>query len=326
MPELNDDPLHLKESIPLKHRLLMGLVERLTSGRGNLGTRERRAFFLAARHFCPALVADAGKYRFIVSTHDDVVGNNIFNYGSFDEVYLQNSFKILKHLGVSDLNQKIFIEIGANIGTTSVTVMKEYGFRKGILFEPEPSNYRMLRCNLIMNGLEEIAEAFPYAISDSESTRILVVNSDNQGDHRIVATNGSIDSPVADPAHEVKVQAVRLYPFLLNQGVSIDEIGFIWIDTQGHEAHVLAGMEDILEKKIPLQLEFWPFGLQQAGGLENLVQIVKKYYTHFVDVRMMSSDKSLPISLRPINEIDRVPMELQARQDAETDLIFWKQS
>lgn len=51
-----------------------------------------------------------------------------------------------------------------------------------------------------------------------------------------------------------------------NANLSLDEIGFAWIDTQGHEGHVLAGGKAFLAASIPFVAEFWPYGLDRSGG------------------------------------------------------------
>jgi hypothetical protein len=47
--------------------------------------------------------------------------------------------------------------------------------------------------------------------------------------------------------------------------ISAAEIDLVWMDVQGHEAHVLAGATCLAG--VPVVTEFWPFGLRRAGAL-----------------------------------------------------------
>ncbi len=54
----------------------------------------------------------------------------------------------------------------------------------------------------------------------------------------------------------------------------MSSIGLCWIDTQGHEGHVLAGARALCASRSPIVIEFWPFGLQQSGGYGLLREII----------------------------------------------------
>lgn len=52
----------------------------------------------------------------------------------------------------------------------------------------------------------------------------------------------------------------------LDSIIPADGVGLVWIDTQGHEGHVLSGASQLLASQAPIVLEFWPYGLDQVDG------------------------------------------------------------
>ncbi|MGI8493381.1 MAG: FkbM family methyltransferase, partial [Acidimicrobiales bacterium] len=63
------------------------------------------------------------------------------------------------------------------------------------------------------------------------------------------------------------------------------DIGFIWVDSQGHEAHILDGAPRLLRHSIPWVIEYWPYGLARSGGLERLHDLIEEHFGPVVDVR-----------------------------------------
>ena len=59
-----------------------------------------------------------------------------------------------------------FLDVGANIGTTTVSALLHGPFASAICFEPERQNLVDLRLNLLLNGLEDRATAIGVALSD----------------------------------------------------------------------------------------------------------------------------------------------------------------
>ena len=50
-----------------------------------------------------------------------------------------------------------------------------------------------------------------------------------------------------------------------------------WMDTQGHEGHILAGGAELLCRRAPaLVMEFWPYGLERAGGKANYMSYLSE--------------------------------------------------
>jgi len=149
---------------------------------------------------------------------------------------------------------KTFLDVGANIGYYSMVADALVGKTGSIhAFEPEQKNFNLLQRNMT-NGSCEDVNLYHAGLSDSTGTGQLFLSADNWGDHRL--------------SHDIEreVQSVELIRG--DDLVAGKKIDFLKIDTQGAECQVLKGLQDTLSANlewIEMIVEFWPWGLQQAG-------------------------------------------------------------
>ena len=50
----------------------------------------------------------------------------------------------------------------------------------------------------------------------------------------------------------------------------------IWIDTQGHEAKILSGANNLITSGAPVVMEFWPYALKRSNSFGDLKKIIKE--------------------------------------------------
>jgi len=165
-----------------------------------------------------------------------------------------------------------FVNIGAHIGYFTLILAKivgKSGF--GYSFEPNPSNFDLLKENVHLNGYEKNIQLEPLAVGSRSGKANLHLNDrGNQGDHR---TWG-------DPDHLreiISIDMVSLDNYFKNLYKNID---FLKMDVQGYEAEVLNGAKDIFSqnKQLKILMEYWPWGIKKCGSnpiemLENLFEI-----------------------------------------------------
>ena len=90
------------------------------------------------------------------------------------------------HSGDAGLMEgKTIIDVGANVGTTTIPALKTFGMGSSIAFEPAPANVRLLRQNVEANRLEERVAAFEVALSDHDGDVAFDLSDSNSGDHRV---------------------------------------------------------------------------------------------------------------------------------------------
>ena len=278
-------------------------------GRSRIGRTQaaRRLFFWLADGYSPVLLSEVGPARFYVATADEGIGRAIFLHGSFEYEWVEKVFDTLKSLGISDFGGKSLIEVGANIGTTCIPMVKQYGFARAFVFEPAPQSFALLQQNITANGLQDVIRPFPVALSSENGEVSFELDPLNPGDHRvrINALAASAPERQQESSREIIRVAARTFDAVVAEGaIRPSEIGLVWMDAQGHEGHILSGAQALLELEAPVLTEFWPYGLQRAGGLEMLEGIIARHYTHFVDMR--AAGRVGLESLTPVAEIGRL--------------------
>jgi hypothetical protein len=70
---------------------------------------------------------------------------------------------------------------------------------------------------------------------------------------------------------------VRLDTALAAVGVATDDIGLIWIDVEGYEPEAVAGLGALIERAVPLALEYAPQRYSPAARDELIACLVKHY-------------------------------------------------
>lgn len=185
-----------------------------------------------------------------------------------------------------------FIDVGANIGTSTVTAVIRCGFATAVACEPEPYNHWLLRLNVAANRTEDCVRTLPVAVSNEKGEIDLLVNPTKSGGHEVEA--GPRPKAAAKAARSglpppetqtTRVETVTLDLLVERSIVADAPTGLLWMDAQGHEGHVLAGASRLLRHGIPIILELAPRHLARHGGLEMLLSSVKENYSHYIPIR-----------------------------------------
>ena len=202
----------------------------------------------------------------------------------------------------------IMLDVGANIGTTTIprAVLGDYSIFYAA--EPDPDNFASLVCAVVRNALNGVVLPDQCAISGQDGWMRLR-RSTSIGGHRL--------DPAAEDGVEVAVHTLQSW--VLRLGIDVEALRFIKIDTQGHEAHVLAGAGPLLGRPgIVWQLEFSPRHLRLAGrSAEDAIAQLQQWFTWFVDLYAMAPGARV----RPIAEL---PEALAYLGDSFTDLLVYR--
>ena len=195
----------------------------------------------------------------IVSTQDMAISKPILWLGEYEQGVTQVLLKFLQE----DTN---FLDVGANIGYFSLIASKKCSLGKVFSFEPDPTNYDLLKSNIALNSLNNIR---PYNLALSDRDENLYFSSmgfdQNLGARftaKETATLTQHSLPQAKAPTQIK--AVAFDQFLLNEKINI-----IKIDVEGFELNVLRGMKEMLSQQHPLIItEFAPSNLKDIGKIE----------------------------------------------------------
>ena len=242
------------------------------------------------------LVAKASNLRFLVNSSDMAVGFSTYiNRVAFDSEKIGPILSMCSRGG-----QSIMLNIGANIGTIGLPALAQGDVSEVWAFEPEPLNYSLLISNIWLNGLNESVKSFNVALTNICDGSDLEFELDprNFGDHRVRKTEES-GKYGEDMREVIRVKSARLDDLCAEL---IYERAIIWMDVQGYEGYVLGGSTELINKKVPIVAEFWPYGLRRSGCFYDFIDaIVSGSYANIVDFNNMSEnlpcDKSTLLSL-----------------------------
>jgi FkbM family methyltransferase len=222
-----------------------------------------------------------------------VVGRHVYIHGDFEAAVLRRVYGLLPNMGSGD---GTLIDIGANIGTTCVQALVEGLATTAIAVEPEPGNFALLERNIRANGLEGRITPLRLALSDREGTAELELSPDNSGDHRVRLSSAA--GAFGEAMRTTTSVTTSTFDALVEQGtIDLQRTGLVWMDVQGHEGQVLAGATKLVASDVRVVLEYWPYGIERAGGQALLDGIIRDNYRWFVDVRNEDAAK------RPTSEI-----------------------
>lgn len=180
--------------------------------------------------------------------------------------------------------RKYFLDLGANIGTTSIYFKQKVDHDVKILaFEPDPETYKLLRANFILNEMPEDSILENYGLADKECEMILHRSSNNPGANSVFMCQ---KSHLNHDNGEVSIHLLALDDYLMSRNINMNEIKYIWIDTEGFEAQVFFGMQKLIStQNVPIVLEWNPDSYVSAGTFDYFVNMIVDNFENYVDIR-----------------------------------------
>ena len=182
--------------------------------------------------------------------------SDVFNVRVHTEIQKEGAYeaKMSALLASKLIPGMILLDVGANIGYYSLLASKKVGEQGSVIaVEPDPACILLLKKNILLNQLLNI-QIVEKGLSDAEkdvqlfSTLVTGFNSFTKEN----VPNASSGIPV----HVTTVDRVA-------NGKKIDVLK---MDIQGAELACLRGAEEMLKNpRISLFIEFWPYGLRNAG-------------------------------------------------------------
>jgi len=208
---------------------------------------------------------------------------------------------------------RLMIDIGANVGTTSITRALLGDFTCVYAAEPDPANYACLVRNVVTNRVQGLVLPDRVAIGDSNGN--MTMRTLQSGTHHLVTRSSDVERN-----EHVTVPCLTLDTWVERIGIDLSEVGFIKSDTQGWDLRVLAGAPGVLgHKHIAWQIEFSPPMLQRAGGsVAEAYQLMEAHFTHFIDLRGDSGAR-----VRRITELRDALAHVEAGRRRYTNLLLY---
>jgi FkbM family methyltransferase len=249
----------------------MRIVADLTRSHETRTARLRELFWKASRRYASAVEVEHNSLRYLVNPRDQFISHALFIEGRCEGENIDN---VYAELARRDLLPDQVLDVGANIGFVTVELLAKLPEATAVAFEPDDTSFRLLRQNLVGNGLEDRVVAYKLAITDVDGPLTFELSEVNPGDHRVRLTS---DTGIMGEERRttVTVQARGLNSLIASNALVCTDRTLVWMDIQGHEARALAGFGELLGK--PTVVEMWPYGLKRAGGLERFYDLVSAW-------------------------------------------------
>jgi FkbM family methyltransferase len=242
-----------------------------------------------------------GDLRWTVDAGDSV-GRGLFVEGAYEREAIEALIRWAEKTG----RPKLVIDVGANVGTTSIPFANA-GFDV-LAVEPVPLTFAMLEANVQENGLEGRVRCIKRAVAKTAGT-VEMWTTRGSGLSE-VAVRG--ESPVftrtgRQAVDLIDVEGAGLAEIVDEAHVRIDHVGLVWCDAQGSETHVLESGRQLWEAGVPIYLEIDRENLERHGGLARFLECAEQYFATFLSSRALTNAQ-LPTPIRYFRDlVDSVP-------------------
>jgi FkbM family methyltransferase len=284
---------------------------------------KRLAYFDDADAYTRYLAAVAGDATFIVSTEDKHIGRSLFGKRGRGELgVLTRAVNAIEGLfGPDAIAQRGFVDVGANIGTTTVPALLSHRFESALAIEPEPENVRLLRLNVLLNDLEARVTVLPVAASNQVGSSELVVNRSRGGKHWIMTDRRKLGRKHRSEDTVLRVETVTLDHLIETGVLNPERTGLVWMDAEAHEGHILEGASSLLARGTPLVLEWNPVILDRIGDRGMLERALAGEYTHFAGMHRSRDPAGPSFPLQPVERLPAYAEQFLDRSRTKTDIL-----
>ena len=265
---------------------------------------QRLAYFDGSDEYTPYLATEAGDAVFLVKTEDKHIARSLFaKRGRGELVVLERAVAAVEGIfGRDAVARRTFIDVGANIGTTTVPAVLSHGFDSAVAIEPEPENFRVLRLNVLLNDLEDRVATLQLAASNEIGRSELAVTRSRGGKHWIVTDRSKLKRKKPE-TEIVTVETVTLDHLVETGAIDAERTGMVWMDAEAHEGHILEGAASLLDRGTPLVLEWNPVILDRVGDRGKLQRLVADSYTHFAGMGRNPQAGGASYPLQPLDQL-----------------------
>jgi FkbM family methyltransferase len=136
------------------------------------------------------------------------------------------------------------VDIGANVGATTVLFANEYADARVVAFEPEPKTFQLLQKNTADFSRVEV---YPHGLYDADKEATLFRDKEDSVTRSLA--EGIDTKPTGDT---IKLRdAGKCF-----RSLSIDKINILKLDTEGAERHILSSIKEMLPQILVIYIEF----------------------------------------------------------------------
>lgn len=252
---------------------------------------------------------------YVATSEDRAIPGYMFRTGiNYEEGLINAFFELVKKYYKYDffMDRGYFLDIGANIGTTSIYVKKMNDNLNVIGFEAGNENYTLFRVNCILNHVEDIKTEL-IGLSNNTYTKKYKYVSYNSGKSEVVEDD-------AEGQNISEIMMMKLDDYLNDNHICLEDIHYIWVDAEGHESEIIEGaIETLKTQKIPLLQEFNPEDYLHKGRLKEYCENMTHIYDGFIDVRKYLQGE---LEVYEISQLYKFALQV-INTKRQTDLFFF---
>lgn len=204
---------------------------------------------------------------FLTIKRDDFL-IKLFNTDLTYQLFANKKYKTQENKFYESLlkENSVAIDVGANIGTISLTIAKHTPNGRVLSFEPSSLFFKILQENIKINPQGNIIKAYNYALGNGEG--FIGFNEEKEDDTTFTV----------DPLSKNKVPLARLDSFTKEH----QKIDLLKIDVEGYEEDVLLGALETLSKTETIIIEFITENFTKNNKNQTkVIEILEKYFNLF---------------------------------------------
>ena len=215
--------------------------------------------------------------NYIATSQDEILRMMYTSRVNYTENNMKN-FQALakKYYGVDD-GAGLFLDLGANIGTTGIYFLKKLAPNLKLLaFEPDPENFKLHQINLMLNDIgDDKATVVNSGLGDKTDEMTMYKWIGNPGGNTVFQYLGNM------PTETIKI--IPLDDYFAKNKIAARDVKYIWIDTEGFEPQVLLGAKNLLrENPAPIFMECNLRAWDSSGAFDNMMALLAENYSHFI--------------------------------------------
>jgi FkbM family methyltransferase len=189
------------------------------------------------------LVACGDHYAWVLN-RDSGVGQGLIKHGAWQRADFDAAMsKILELRGEI---APVFLDVGANIGTTSIYAALSGHFSRILAIEPEPVNAGLIAENFAINDIQVCLVIERAACGAENGLIYLNTHETDMGMHHV--SEHQTD-------RSLRVPLMTLPTIMERHDITPSDVGFIWIDIEGHELTALSVADELLQQRTPIFFE-----------------------------------------------------------------------
>lgn len=193
--------------------------------------------------------------------------------GTVDAQFTAEAYEYAFRRYFKGITQGVFVDVGSHIGKYSIKVARQLGNNGRVVsIEPEISNFEILKANIELNNLSNVAPLNVACWNRNEKLKLYLAQ--RTGDH-------SVKNPLS--MDFVEVNGLKLDDIL--KELQIEHIDFIKVDAEGADGEVLEGAEETIAKNPYLKIVF------EATNRGNLAKCQEVLGRHGFTITQIVKDK-----------------------------------